>query len=239
MSLPLLGIDPGVSGGGIAILNNGILKTYRMPESFQEIHDLLKPFGGMPGDNRIRCTIEMLNIRPNQNPFINARMEPLRTNFNRLKDALRMCNIGFQEIGPTTWQNWHNLTLPKGTYEKGIDIELFKKLKKDLKHLEIHRSIESKVPNHEIIVGDVRYILETSGRLEARKALCDNYAYFSKYDLNKAIEETEKEIEKFKAKEKQIRKNRYKARASQLAGRKVSLWESDAILLLLYQKYNM
>lgn len=237
-NLALIGIDPGVSGGGISILENGKLLTFRMPESFQEIYELLKPFGGVPGDNRVRCSVEELNLRPNQNPFINARMEPLRTNYNRVQDALKMCNIPFQLVSPRTWQKFHNLVLPKGTYEKGIEIEDLKKLQTDLKHLQIHSSIESKVPNHEIVVGEIRHILETSNRLAARKALCDNYAYFSKYDLNLAIKETEKEIEKFKNQEKRIRKTRYKHRASEIAGRKLALWESDSTLLLLYQKYN-
>lgn len=237
-NLPLIGIDPGISAGCITVLENGVLKTFRMKESFKEIKEILKPFGGSPDDTRIRCSIEKLNIRPMGNPFMNARMEPMRRNFDRLKDALLECNIPFQEVAPATWQKYNNLVLPKGVGEKGLNYADLDKHKKELKHLQVHLSIERNVPNDVKIVNDIRYILETSGKLEARKALLDGFSYFSKYDLVLAIKETEKTIEKFNNQEKRIRKNRYKKRASELAGRKVALWEADAILILVYQKYN-
>jgi hypothetical protein len=236
-NLALIGIDCGLSGS-ISVLENGKLKVFRMKEEFTDILEIIKPYGGMLGDNRIRCAVEQLNLRPNQDPFKNARMEPMKINYNRVQDALKVCHIKYQLVSPQTWQKFHNLVLPKGEGERGLDYSILEKYKLELKHLQIHASIESKTPNHEIIVGNIRYILESSGRKEARKALCDEFTYLSLYDLNNAIAQTEKEIEKFYNHEKTIRKNRYKALAAKYAGRKVTLWEADSILILLYQKYN-
>ena len=236
-NLALIGIDCGLNGS-ISVLENGKLTVFRMKEEFKDILEILKPYGGMPTDKRIRCAVEQLNIRPNQNPFINARMEPMKINYNRVQDALRVSNIPFQLVSPQTWQKFHNLTLPKGEGEKGLDYSIVEKYKDELKHLQIHASIESRTPNYEIIVGNVKYILQTSGRKEARRALCDDFTYLSLYDLNNAIKQTENEIEKFYNHEKTIRKNRYKSLAAKYTGRKVTLWECDSILILLYQKYN-
>lgn len=233
----LIGIDPGVSGGGIAVLKDGKLYTYKMPEKFKDINELLKPFG------RGKCTIEMINSRPNFSPFANKRMEPLLKNYERVKDALEVNEIEYQEVAPGTWQKYHDLVLPRGKGEKGMvqEYERLKVLKDEQKRLPIHLSIENKVENDVVWSLDVKYLLETSGREAARKCLKDDYWHFTKADLKKAIKEVEAEITKIKAKEKQIRKNRYKAKAQTYlegSGIKATLWNCDAILLLLYQKYN-
>ena len=176
-------------------------------------------------------------MRPGQSSFITARMQPMIRNYDRLKDALTDLNIPFQEVAPVTWQKFHNLVLPPNS-EKGIDYDELKKLKKEAKIIPIHQAIERNTPNDVVMLENVKYILETSGKLEARKALNDDFAYDTKKQLKEALIEVEKSISKIKAKEKAVRKKRYQAKAEGYIYRKVPLWESDAVLLLLYQKYN-
>lgn len=239
--MPQLGIDPGISGGGICArvqtLKGFELKSHKMVESFRDIKEILKPYQGSPYETGCRCSIEKLNLRPLNNPFANMRMQPMITNFNRLKDALMDLYIPFQEVSPVTWQKFHNLVLPKNC-EKGIDYRKLELLKQDQRHIPIHLSIEKKVPNDEIIMNDIRYILETSGREAARKALKDDMWHLNIKELSAAKKQVEKDIEKIKAKEKQVRKKRYQDKAIKLAGRKVPLWEADALLLLTYEIYN-
>jgi hypothetical protein len=212
-ALPQLGIDPGISNGCFSIRNNGKLINIRMKEEFRDIMEILKPFGGSPTDTDIRCLIERIYINPFSSPKVNANMQRLMTNFERLKDALYACNIPYQVVEAKAWQKFHNLVQKK---EKGIDYDALDSLKKDLRHLTTHLKIENNVKNDEVIAGDVKHILETSGKHEARKMLCDGYLFFTKSQLKSAIEETEKEITKFKSKEKQIRKGRYKDYANKV-----------------------
>lgn len=235
--LPLIGIDPGISAGCISILDNGKLFNFKMPEKFMEINELLKPFGCG------KASIEMISSRPSFSPFANKRMEPLLKNVEHLKDAMQINRIEYKEVAATTWQKYHGLILPKGVGERGMNYDELEKWNKELKHLQIHRSIESNVPNDVVYADDIKYILETSGKLPARKALCDDFAYFSKYDLNKAIEETEKSISKFKSQEKVIRKKRYltyitKKLKAEGCDKKIHLYQADSLCILLYQIHN-
>jgi hypothetical protein len=232
-----IGIDPGISAGCISVLDNGNLTNYKMPESFKDITNIFKKYYGAS------ASIEQINLRPNFNPFANARMDSLKENYVNLKNAMEVFDIEYKEVAPVTWQKFHGLVLPKGVGEKGIDYDQFEKWKKELKHLKIHLSIETKTPNDEIIVDDIRYILETSGKPAARSALCDDFAHFTKYDLNTAIKQTEKDIDKFKAKEKQIRKKRYQTYITNLLKKegyieKIPQWQADSLLLLLYEIHN-
>jgi hypothetical protein len=232
MDKTIIGIDPGL-GGGIAILHEKKLILHKMPEQFMDIVELFKPYA------MARCSLEMINLRPKFDRFANSRMDALKTNYVNLQNALSINMINYKEVHPTTWQIFHNLVLPKGTGEKGLDYDILKNLKKDEKHLRIHLSLETKIQNDVVIAQDVKHILETSGRLEARKMLCDDFTYLSKYDLQKAIEQTENDIKKFLSREKTIRKNRYKAKAQgYVPNIKVTLKTCDAILILLYEKYN-
>lgn len=204
--IPLLGIDPGMAGG-IAILENGKLKTFKMPEEFMDIVDLLKPFGGG------KCSLEQINLRPNFNRFANSRMDILKENVVNLKNALKINRIEFKEVAPTTWQKFHNLTLPKGTGEKGIDYDLLKKLKFEANQLPMHMAIEKNMPNDTVVSNDVKYILESSGKESARKALNDDFSNCNKYELKILMNQGEKAIEKILSQEKTVRKNRYKKKA--------------------------
>lgn len=210
--LPVLGVDCGLAGC-ISVRLNGTLTNYRMKESFADIKAILRPFGGDLLDKRVRCSVEQLNIRPMGNPFMNARMQPMIRNYERIQDALRDCNIPFQLVSPRTWIKFHGLVVKQ---EKNLDYNILDSLKKDLRHLVTHLKIENNVKNDKVIAGDVKHILESSGKHEARKMLCDDYLFFTKSQLKKAIEETEKEIGKFNAKEKQIRKSRYKDYANKV-----------------------
>jgi len=235
--LPQIGIDPGISAGCISVFDNGKLHIFKMPEKFMEINELLKPFGCG------KASIEQINSRPNFSPFANKRMEPLIKNVEHLKNAMEINRIEYKEVAPSTWQKYHGLILPKGIGEKGMDYDELLRLEKELKHLEIHRSIETKVQNDVVYSENIKFILETSGKLAARKALCDSFTYFSKYDINKAIEETEKSIAKFKSQEKVIRKKRYqtyitKKLKSEGYDKKIPLWQSDSLCILLYQINN-
>lgn len=215
MILPRIGIDPGLSGC-ISIIENGKLLNFRMPESLRDIREILKPYGGHPNDTEKRCAVEKLNIRPMGNPFMNARMQPMITNYNRIQDALIDCNIPFQLVSPATWIKFHNLKLPKGQGEKGMNYDELSEFDKDTRHLQTHLKIENNVKNDEVINGDVKHILETNGKFEARKMLRDDYLYLSKYDLKKAIIEVEDQTKKFRSKEKTIRKGRYKDYANKI-----------------------
>ncbi len=239
--LAKIGIDPGVSNGGISALvqtTNGFkLVHHKMAESFRDIKELLKPYAGSPFETETRCSVEKLSMRPMQSAFITARMQPMIRNFDRIKDALTDLDIPYQEVAPVTWQKYHNLTIPKNS-EKGVDYERLSKLKKDAKQIPLHSAIERNILNDVVLTEHVKYILSTSGRKAARIALKDDFAYFTKFDLNKGLKEIEKEIDKIKNKEKQVRKKRYQARAQKIIGGKVTLWQADAILLLTYEKYN-
>ena len=265
--IPLIGIDPGLAGC-ISILDNGNLINIRMPETFKEISNVLRPYG------RGKCSLEQINLRPNFNPFANARMDSLKENFVNIKNALDINEIEYKLVSPVTWQKYHGLILPKGVGEKGIDYRLLKQYENDLIHLKTHLSIETKSANDIIINDNIKYILETSGKEEARKQLNDDFYNFNKLSLKIAIKEAEKDIEKFKAKVKTVRKNRYKEYANsiyikelirnnpkplhlddlplnktltskeikalfKLYGKKpFTLNECDAVLLLLYQTNN-
>jgi len=295
----IIGIDPGMQVG-ISVLKQTLsglkLESHKMRDDFMKIVELLKPHGGLPGNNECRCSIEQINMRPNNNPFANSAMQPLFDNVRDLKNALKINNIVFQEVAPVTWQKYHNLVLPKES-EKGVDYPRLRELKKESKQIPLHQAIENRTPNNVVITEKIKYILNKSGAQEARKALNDGYAYFTKYELNTSLKEAEKEIGKILAHEKHIRKNRYKKKAfwyvssasswgekkikaiseksssitigkgkkkrpitieeiedyakggynvselflsvlSKIIKVKVTLKECDAILILLYQKYN-
>ena len=239
---PRIGIDPGLSGS-IAVFENKQLKIFKMQEELQDIIEILKPYAQHPEDNECICSLEQLTSRPQKNAFITSRMQPMAINYHRIQDALKMLNIPYQLVSPKTWQSFHQLTLPRGYGEKGLDYNILKQLNSDIKHYKSHLFIETNVPNDVVIADNVKHILETSGKEEARKMLCDDFLNFSKYDLNMAIQEAEKEIQKFLNREKTIRKNRYKKRAQNILDgenypKKVTLAEADAILLLLYQINN-
>ena len=239
-TLPIIGIDPGVSAGGIAVYYNGKVETFKIKESLKDIMDILRPFKGMPGDEQVRCSIEKLSSRPSFNPFANKRMEPLTVNCTRLKDALTLLDIPFREVAPITWQKWNGLTLPRGTREKGLDSEYDEliELKKDLDAIPKHIAIARNKKTDKSIEGEIRYILERDGQLSARKALNDKFTYFTLADLRRTQKDIEKDIEKINNKIKRYRKNRYKERASKILGRKATLWEADAVLILNYEFYN-
>lgn len=204
-----IGIDPGLRGC-ISVLDNGVLTNFKMPETFKEISNLFKPYG------RGKASLEQINLRPNFNQFANSRMDVLKENFVNLKNALDVNEIEYQLVSPKTWIKFHGLSLPKGQGEKGLDYSIFDGYEKDMRHLKTHLSIETNVPNDEIVVGEVKHILDTSGKFEARKMLCDDYTYLSKSDLKKAIEEVENSMAKFRSHEKTIRKNRYKDYANKI-----------------------
>ena len=48
-------------------------------------------------------------------------MMKLIKNFDRLKDAMKINDIGYIEVHPTTWQNYLGLKLPKGQEEEKKD----------------------------------------------------------------------------------------------------------------------
>lgn len=239
-TLPIIGIDPGVSGGGIAVFENKKIATYKMPESLKDIMDVLRPFRGSQGDDQIRCSVERLSSRPTFDPFANKRMEPMTINYNRIKDALVLLDIPYREVSPITWQKWNGLVLPKGKREKGLDKEYDEliELKKDQLILPKHLAIARNRKTDKSIEGDIRYILEMDGQLAARKALNDKFTYFGLNSLKNAQKEIEKDIKKINDKIKRYRKNRYKDKASAMLGRKVTLWEADAILILNYEFHH-
>lgn len=134
---------------------------------------------------------------------MNARMEPMRINYNRIKDALIDCDIAYKEVAPRTWQNFGPFNM-KVDGEKGIDYAELAKLKRQLKH------IDAEFPN-----------LTKKGRADLVKSY-------------------EKDIGKIKAKEKQIRKKRYQAKAQELSGDpKMPLWKADAFLILAHLKMSL
>jgi len=241
--LARIGIDPGKSNGCISVFENGKIQNFKMAEEFRDIMKILKPFGGAPGDTEIRCSVERMYINPFASAKINANKRSLITNYERIQDALHACEIPFRIIEARTWQKYHQLTLPKGAGEKGLNYEEVEKWKREIKELNIHRSIENKTPNDEIIVDDIRHILETSGSKAARLALGDNFPYFTKYELTTAINETERSISKFYSHEKQVTKNRYytyicKKLREEGYTEPIYKYHADSLCILLYEIMN-
>lgn len=215
-NLAKIGCDPGSTNGCFSILDKGQLHNFRMVESFGDMMKILRPYGGAPGDTIVRCSIERIYINPRSRPAINANMQILKTNYERIMAALEANNIPYEIVEAHSWQKFHSLILPKGKGEKGLDYSILQALDKDLKHLQIHLNLEKNVANNVVYEGETKHILESSERFNARKMLCDDFLYFNKNQIQEAIKETEDEIKKFKAKEKTIRKNRYKDYANKI-----------------------
>ena len=117
----IIGIDPGSSGGITysKVEDNKLLEVptvIKMPKTFEDMNN---SFLSLTEDlDRCLCFIEKVNIRPSDMQGGKAfAMMKMMKNYERLKDALRLNNIGFIEVHPSTWQSYLKLKLPKGTVE--------------------------------------------------------------------------------------------------------------------------
>jgi hypothetical protein len=212
-----IGIDPGISAGAIAITLGKEIIFHKMPDNFRDIKEILKRYAMPNLDDKASCYIEKLNQRPLQNPFTNARMKPMYDNVRDLQNALMDCNIKYKEVYPREWQKHHNLIIPSNIGEKGVDYERMGKLKNEQKKIERHLKIDSDLE---------------------RRMQNDDYVFFTKKELRKALKEIEKEMSAIKTKESYIRKKRYKEYAESLYKGKLTMWQADAYLILKYQKDN-
>lgn len=240
-SLPIIGIDPGVSAGYICVYIRQEVKFHKIPETISEMIKILKPYSGMPGDKECRCSIEMLSSRPHQNPFINKRMEPMIINQRLLKEALALCDIPFKEVHPKTWQKWHGLVLPDDLKEKGLEIEYqgIRDCENDIELVKKHQSIIKKMKNKVVMKNGEKHICTDFDIHQERVKLGDKYTHMGENQLKNELSDIDKEIDKYKRKISQFRKKRYQKKAQQLSGdENLSLNKSDAFLICVYEYNN-
>jgi len=104
----MIGIDPGVSNGGIAIKRD-FAKTYRCPREFKEMRAMfryIKNYGKNP-----LAFIEVVQLfsTDSKTPGKQYGLQKLFRHFNSLKNALESENIPYVEVYPQSWQSFLKL----------------------------------------------------------------------------------------------------------------------------------
>jgi len=121
----IIGIDPGAQGAitWAKVKDNKLTmwpEVVPMPKTFEEMNHFFMELGA--DLSRIICFIEKVNVRPSDMHGGKAfGMMKLVKNFDRLKDAMKINNVGYIEVHPATWQNFLGLKLPKGQEEEKKD----------------------------------------------------------------------------------------------------------------------
>lgn len=105
--MTIIGIDPGVHSGGIAVCSNGTMEAYPMPEGFTEIYDFLRGIKCACPD----CTAILEDVGhglPGQSSKATATFA--RHN-GHLEMALYALGIRSEKVTPQKWQKHYSNTI--------------------------------------------------------------------------------------------------------------------------------
>ncbi len=95
ISQPVIGIDPGASGG-IAIIADGIAEAWKIPETERDLYDIL---AGLPTESR--AYLEKVHAMPKQG--VTSVFSFGRT-YGFLRGCLISLQIPFEDVTPQRWQ---------------------------------------------------------------------------------------------------------------------------------------
>lgn len=119
----LVGIDPGVSAGGIAIYKPGSpLVTVKMPEKPLEIYNLFKKIkrSGSP-----MIVVERLSIRGDDIGGKQYRIVTMLENYNNLVCCAKVLEIPLVLVTPMTWQTGLGLRVKGAKEDKSLRKEKY------------------------------------------------------------------------------------------------------------------
>lgn len=119
----LVGIDPGVSAGGIAIYKPGSpLVTVKMPEEPLEIYNLFKKIkrSGSP-----MIVVERLSIRGDDTGGKQYRIVTMLENYNNLVCCAKVLEIHLVLVTPMTWQTGLGLRTKGAKEDKSLRKEKY------------------------------------------------------------------------------------------------------------------
>lgn len=119
----LVGIDPGVSAGGIAIYKPGSpLVTVKMPEKPLEIYNLFKKIkrSGSP-----MIVVERLSIRGDDTGGKQYRIVTMLENYNNLVCCAKVLEIPLVLVTPMTWQTGLGLRAKGAKEDKSLRKEKY------------------------------------------------------------------------------------------------------------------
>lgn len=119
----LVGIDPGISAGGIAIYKPGSpLVTVKMPEEPLEIYNLFKKIkrSGSP-----MIVVERLSIRGDDTGGKQYRIVTMLENYNNLVCCAKVLEIPLVLVTPMTWQTGLGLRVKGAKEDKSLRKEKY------------------------------------------------------------------------------------------------------------------
>lgn len=119
----LVGIDPGVSAGGIAIYKPGSpLVTVKMPEESLDIYRLFKKIkrSGSP-----MIVVERLSIRGDDTGGKQYRIVTMLENYNNLVCCAKVLEIPLVLVTPMTWQTGLGLRVKGAKEDKSLRKEKY------------------------------------------------------------------------------------------------------------------
>lgn len=97
----VLGVDPGAAGG-IAVIRNGRLTTYKMPQTYPDIFSLLDGIRKSNEPCQLTCIIERVGLGlPGQSSKATA---TFARHCGHLEMALYALGIPTEEVTPQKWQ---------------------------------------------------------------------------------------------------------------------------------------
>lgn len=109
----IIGIDPGISNGGIAVIRDRTCTTVKMPKFFSQQKEYFEYINSLSG-NKI-AFIEMVQMWVDdlngKNKYKALQMQKLFSHFAELKSALIVNNIQFIVVHPATWQSFLRLRI--------------------------------------------------------------------------------------------------------------------------------
>lgn len=107
--MTIIGIDPGVQSGGIAIFTNGKMEAYPIPEGYTEIFDFLRELRNRD------ITEEVIAVLEDVGKGIPGQSSKATATFARhnghLEMALYALGIRSEKVTPQKWQKFYSNTI--------------------------------------------------------------------------------------------------------------------------------
>ena len=97
-TVPVIGIDPGQSGGIAFLASDGTVRAYKMPETERDTFDLLADLGSYAG---VRGIIEKVGPMPKQGVSSTWKFGQ---HYGSLRAFLIAIGIPFDAVAPGVWQ---------------------------------------------------------------------------------------------------------------------------------------
>ena len=124
--MTIIGIDPGKSGGIAVIDQHGNAYAEKMPETLQDLFELLNSYS-VGYDRNCRAYLEQVHSSPQMGV---KSAFTFGNGFGHLEMALTACKIPFERIRPQLWQKTLGcMTKGNKNVTKSAAQELFPKLK--------------------------------------------------------------------------------------------------------------